>query len=259
VIGAATVAAATERALASGALQPIATETAFIEDAGVRFVVRSASSIAAKDAQQARPSAADPLGEYEQDLFVGEVPPAHYVLLNKFPVRTGHALVMTRAFEHQERLLGPADFAALARLLDELGWLGFYNGGTVAGASQPRKHLQLVEMAMPLEPLIASGGLPFRHAFAPLAGLDALHPLYRELLARCGISALAPDERQSAPYNLLVTRRWMLVVPRRLERWQSISVNALGFAGSLFVRDRHELELVRRRGPMNVLRAVAIE
>ncbi|TMH28158.1 MAG: hypothetical protein E6H63_09175 [Betaproteobacteria bacterium] len=73
--------------------------------------------------------------------------------------------------------------------------------------------------------------------------------VYRELIARCPL----------APYNLLVTRDWMLVVPRRQERYESISVNALGFAGSLFVRDAAELELVRRAGPMNVLRAVTLK
>jgi len=61
-----------------------------------------------------------------------------------------------------------------------------------------------------------------------------MHATYRELLARC----------PQAPYNLLATRRWMLVVPRRQERYEKISVNALGFAGSLFVRNAAELELV---------------
>jgi ATP adenylyltransferase len=51
----------------------------------------------------------------------------------------------------------------------------------------------------------------------------------------------------------------MLVVPRAREHYESISVNALGFAGSLFVRNRSELERVRRSGPMNVLRAVTLE
>ncbi|MFN2646613.1 MAG: phosphorylase, partial [Burkholderiales bacterium] len=67
------------------------------------------------------------------------------------------------------------------------------------------------------------------------------------------------DERQSAPYNLLATRRWMLLVPRGCERYESISVNALGFAGSLFVRSDVELERVRDAGPMAVLRAVTLE
>ena len=248
------VAAATERASASGALQPIATETEVMQDGGVQFVVRVASSLARKDESRSA-ARADPLGDYEPELYVGGVPPAHYALLNKYPVMPNHLLVVTREFEHQERLLTAADFAALAELFKELHWLAFYNGGTQAGASQARKHLQLVPLELPT----TGGMLPFRHAAAPLGDLRGMHALYRELLGRCGIHATGADERQSAPYNLLATRRWMLVVPRSREHYESISVNALGFAGSLFVRNRAELGLVRRAGPMNVLRAVAIE
>jgi len=73
-----------------------------------------------------------------------------------------------------------------------------------------------------------------------------------------GIQGVPRDgtEFQSAPYNLLVTPDWMLVVPRRLEHAGPISVNALGYAGSLFARDAVELELIRRKGPLRILAEV---
>ena len=246
------------RAAASGALQPIVTSSAIIDDAGGRFVVRAASSLAAK---ATAPGREDPLGDYEPELYLADVGADHYALLNKYPVMPEHLLLVTRAAEPQERLLGAGDFGALAALLADLDGLAFYNGGTEAGASQGRKHLQLVPLPLapeiddpvPLESLIVREALPFRHAFAPVS--SDMHGCYRELLGRCAIGAL-PDERQSAPYNLLATRRWMLVVPRRREHYETISINALGFAGSLFVRSAAELERVRRAGPMAVLRAV---
>jgi len=110
-------------------------------------------------------------------------------------------------------------------------------------------------------------GLPFRHA---LSGLDhiafgdtaaawQLHACYLELLAAVGLKAAGTggEVRQSGPYNFLATRRWMLLVPRSTERFESISVNALGFAGSLFVRDAARLSLLKRAGPMSVLRGSA--
>jgi len=254
VLTASIVQTATAHAAARGALQPIATQSVVIEDAGARFVVRAASTIAAKAAAPAR---ADPLGDYEPELFVADVGSAHYVLLNKYPVSANHLLIVTRRFAPQEELLNADDFRALAALMAGLDWLAFYNAGRVAGASQARKHLQLVPLplapevpaSVPLESLITRGALPFRHAFAPLGELAAMHATYRDLLAQC----------PPAPYNLLATRRWMLVVPRRQERYQSTSINALGFAGSLFVRNAAELELVRSAGPMKVLRAVTLE
>jgi ATP adenylyltransferase len=244
---------------ARGALEPIVTRSVLID----QFVVRVATSLAAKAREKPR---ADPLGDYEPDLYVGDIGPAHYALLNKFPVLPEHLLIVTRAAEPQDRLLNAADLAALASVIEEADGLGFYNGGREAGASQGRKHLQLVPLplaaeiasAVPLEPLIARGALPFRHAYAPIAHPGEMHACYRDLLARCGITALA-DGRQSAPYNMVATRRWMLVVPRRCEHYGRISINALGFAGSLFVPSDEELELLRRAGPMAALCAVTLQ
>lgn len=58
--------------------------------------------------------------------------------------------------------------------------------------------------------------------------------------------------------NLLVARTWMLLVPRSRERVEGISVNALGYAGSLFVRDERRLALVETTGPMRMLHAVGM-
>ncbi|MGD2083174.1 MAG: hypothetical protein PVF91_09420 [Chromatiales bacterium] len=283
----------TARALASGALQPIETDERFVEEGGVRFLVRSVSSLARKalerlhdaGAAAASPRAANPFLPPEPELTVGAVSDTHVAILNKFNVLDRHLLIVTRRFEHQERLLGPEDFDALWRCMAEYDALGFYNGGEVAGASQPHKHLQMVPLPLlpdlaevPVTPLLdrvpdAEGmhrvpGLPFLHTFARLA--PGLHrnpsraatltgALYRAMLARAGLRTVqaADGPRQSGPYNLLVTRRWMLLVPRSVEYWEGISVNSLGFAGSLFVREAAQMDLIRRLGPFAVLRGVA--
>jgi ATP adenylyltransferase len=263
---------ATLRARAGGALQPIETEALLLEDDGVSFIVRAVSTLQLKKEATTATAAADPLGEYDEHLFVTDLNPSHYVLLNKFHVIPGHVLLVTRRFERQESLLTTDDFAALFACLSEVDGLGFYNGGIDAGASQPRKHLQFVPLPLapqspnevPMERRLEGGlGLDFSHAFsriAPRASAAALHAVYRDLLRECDISAVAAaeGELQSAPYNLLVRRGWMLVVPRSSACFESIAVNALGFAGSLFVRSQQDLERVRTVGPMKVLRAVAL-
>jgi ATP adenylyltransferase len=50
----------------------------------------------------------------------------------------------------------------------------------------------------------------------------------------------------------------MLVVPRSAERVDGISVNALGYAGSLFVRDAAHRALIERLGPMTVLQRAGV-
>lgn len=274
----------TRSATDAGALQRIETGEAIVEDRGVRFVVRTASSLRRKSVA-AKPQAAgetprNPFLPPEPVLTVADVSAGHLAVLNKFNVFDGHLLVVTRAFEDQRTLLGPADFAAWCACLAEYPGLGFYNGGPEAGASQSHRHLQIVplplsmvEPGVPIAALFGGEGpacpaIPFAHGFARLrpalpgelaAAGSEVHALYRRLVADAGIGAIRRDGRewQSAPYNLLLTGDWMLVVPRRCESWQGISINGLGFAGSLFVRDPGEVELIRRHGPMSVLQAVS--
>jgi ATP adenylyltransferase len=278
------VAETTRRALASGALQPIETAGAIIEDGGIRFVVREVSSLFRKFAEQAKAGPKrNPFSPYEPALHVGDLSESHLVLLNKFPLMADHLIVVTRRFVPQDTLIGIEDFVGLACAMSERPCLAFYNAGRAAGASQPHRHLQLVplpfegaEAGTPIAPVLARARgrnglrvaeLGYNHA---LAWLDAspfgdpnragarMHAAYRALLTEAGIGgAPSPEgEWQSGPYNLLATREWMLLIPRTREHYEGISVNALGFAGSLFVRDEAQRDIVRRAGPRTVLAAV---
>ena len=279
-------------------MRPIATEESVVEDAGVRFIVRTVSSLAEKDQEPPRrapPGASldrgaeqkrNPFLPPDPALTVGEISPTHVAVLNRYPVVEHHLLVVTKRFIPQEEALDHDDFAAVATCLGEIDGLAFYNAGREAGASQPHKHLQLVPLPLgagpwvvPMEVLFdswAAAGpalrllrLPLSHAFALLDPLlfedreraaDRMLELYDAAMDAIGVveEGAANDEpKRTAPYNLLVTRRWMLAVPRSRERFDSISVNALGFAGSLFVRDAAEMQRLREARPMRVLKEVA--
>jgi ATP adenylyltransferase len=278
------VAATSERALASGALEPIETEESRVADGGVSFLVRRVSSLARKERvareRATRPTPFDPFDPPDPELTVAALTPTHVAVLNKFPVIERHLLLVTRRFVDQEALLDLDDMHALALGLGAIDGIGFYNAGRAAGASQPHKHLQIAPLPLakdgdgvPIEAVLPGDAgrdgatsipaLPFPHAFRRLdprtCEAASLLDAYFALLAAAGLHVIASDAgaRASSPYNLLATRRWMLVVPRRQECFETISVNALGFAGSLFVRDDAELETLRRAGPMQALRAVA--
>lgn len=274
----------TAYALARGALRRIDTIQTTFDDGGIRFVIRQVSSLIHKPhvpaASTARPFV-DPFLPHEPDLFVADLSATHFALLNKYNVLDHHLLIVTRAFEPQEALLDLDDFTAWFACLAEFDGLGFYNGGRDAGASQPHKHLQIVPLplgdagqALPMGPLIEAAifennigtlpGLAFRHAFArldpgsPAALAAQALERYRRLFDAVGLRAVERGGRphHSAPYNLLATREWMLLVPRSREAADGIAVNALGFAGSLFVRDAQHLDAVRQIGPMALLRRV---
>jgi ATP adenylyltransferase len=262
-----------------GAILSIPTESTVIEQDGVAFQVRVITALAMKALAPTTQSNADPFLPYDPNLFVADLSPTHVALLNKYNVVDHHLLIVTRTFEDQESLLTQEDCAALLIGLAEIDGLGFYNAGPAAGASQRHKHLQLVplsalpESRLPIKPLLRSvrmagatgtvPGLPFLHAAAPVHpdwldrrqdGASSLLACYRSLLRAVGHA----DHAASTPYNLLATRQWLLLVPRSRECFEGISINALGFAGALLVRNAAQLELLRTHGPMTALRHVAL-
>ncbi len=283
---------ATNHAIGIGALLPSPTDYDFIEDSGVRFFVRILTSLARKDKErkrkeeEAESGRLNPFLPYEKDLFVSDVSETHVALLNKFNVVEHHLLIVTREFEDQETLLTPRDFEALWTCLLEYDGLGFYNGGEAAGASQPHKHLQVVPLPLapeglpvPMEPLLAASkfgdgcgtipGFSFLHAFmrldsdyieSPEVAAEKTFTVYRHMLNHVGMKAPvgADLESQSLPYCLLVSRKWILLVPRSREFFKGISINALGYAGALLVRSEEQMEILKRHGPMTALKSVAL-
>lgn len=283
----------TAQALASGALQPIETTVQRLNRGGIGFVVRVAANLRLKDAARAREIAAvshtgerpNPFLPYEPAMFVADLPPAHVCLLNKYNVLDQHLLIVTREYFDQEMLITGADFEALCVCMQQIDGLALYNAGPDAGASQPHKHLQLIPLpwaangpAIPIEPALSAvnakadavatvPAFTFRHALSRLESTWFAHPavaashllaVYHRLLNAVDIGEQADGNgRQSRAYNLLLTRRWMLVVPRATEFFAGISISALNFAGSLFVRSDEQLRIIDEAGPMAVLAGVA--
>jgi ATP adenylyltransferase len=258
-----------------------------VEQDGIQFLVRIVSNLARKDEakkKQEQKSASgrpfNPFLPYEQDLFVADISPTHLCLLNKYNVVDYHLLIITRAFEEQETWLTLADFEALWACLAQIDGLVFYNSGQIAGASQPHKHLQLVPLpllanriSLPIEPALACATFqesvgtisPFQflHALAqiepeaiasPSEAAQASLECYHALMQAIGLAD--NRDRPGGAYNLLVTRQWMLAIPRSQASFQSVAVNALGFAGALLVRNEQQLNVLKEWGPLAILKNV---
>ncbi len=280
--------------LREGALEPIQTQSCLVRDRSVPFLVRVVSSLRNKPLGG---DDYNPFLPYERALYVADASPTHACILNKYNVVDFHLLIITRQFEHQETLLTLPDFLALWRCLVEYDSLGFYNSGTTSGASQKHKHLQVVPLPLvtddllshnalpdelsptvPLESLLQRGSrcngeighidqLPFNHAivhwdhaksYNVVELAEETYANYLALLRHVGIPLPnSPSQQIVQPYNLLVCRRWMLLVPRTHECFKSISFNSLAFAGALLVQDKMQLERLQAAGPFAALEHVA--
>lgn len=212
-------------------------------------------------------------------LTVGPIGTQHTIVLNKFPVCLHHLVLARREFAEQLTPLELCDFGVLAELLGTLGGLGFYNGGAPAGASQRHKHVQwvpaepgnasLAQLAADL-PRDARPGTVYRHPALPMAhallkveaglGADpvasaaamlAAYDLGRQHLGlQPGADGLLPS------FNMLVGDGWLLLVPRSQEHFEGISINALSFGGTIYVRQPEQVELIRQTGPLQALASV---
>ncbi|MFW5741039.1 MAG: phosphorylase, partial [Myxococcota bacterium] len=84
------------------------------------------------------------------------------------------------------------------------------------------------------------------------------HARYLALLSAVGMWVEPGMKDQPGPYNLLVTREWMMLVPRLEECFEDISINAIGYAGGLLVRDDAQLRRIQQVGPLRVIHACGV-
>ena len=274
----------TSAALECGALCPLETALHTVRASDTPYLIRVAvrSDRKPREAGSRGGKQRNPFLPFDEELFVADVSDSHVALLNKFNVVSDHVLLVTRSFENQSTRLGANDFYAWARCLNEFDALGFYNSGPVGGASQPHRHLQLVPLPLegstdrlPLEPaivaaltddntsgsqLIESTELPYRHRLVHLSAQPPADPIEmaEEMAAQYSRMSLDLEQGQAEPasYNLLLTRQWMLMVPRTRECYKSISLNALAFAGAFFVHRETDLALLSEGGLLHALRSV---
>ena len=279
----------TNHAINCSVLQPMVTNHEFIEDTNIKFLVRILDNFPQKENPQTQKTQQsknaekkiDPFLPYEKDLFVTNLSDTHLCLLNKYNVFDYHLLIVTRVFEEQQSWLSLNDFAALSQCLSQINGLGFYNSGTLSGASQHHKHLQLVPFPLssevektPIESIIKE--IDFQEGIVFISSFNFSHALtkinlttgqnnfqnalimlenYHKLLM--AINLPLHKEKPTGDYNLLITREWMMIIERSQARYESIPVNSLGFAGTFFVKNQRQMAQLKEFTPMRILHNVA--
>ncbi len=201
-----------------------------------------------------------------------------------FPPLSGHVLLVSNTDRSQMGALTGEDFSLWLEIVSSLHGLGIYNYGTEAGASQRLLHFQVVPLTE-IEPRTGERGPPFDkpikralsmghrrvptftfpHAIASVpphsqgGGGGNLLEVYEDLIRKIGAvdAQSSPYSTQRLPHNVVLTKDWMLVIPRTRSGFAGIEVNGFGFAGLFFVDDEKQLSLIRKIGPMNVLHAIS--
>ena len=270
---------AEERALGSGALLTLQSESVAAVEQGLPYEISWASTQSAKDvatimAKSSGQAGFNPFLPHEEALFVSNLGNSHKLLLNKFQMAKGHVLAVTREFQEQQSLLSQEDAVALVHLFAAADGLVMFNGGRDAGGSQDHRHLhflpgvpsplgRLFEAAVASEECGQFEPFPFRHALIglPVCWQETADAVNRamtwlaEAYAACRI--WQDGEKANSAYDIVMTRRWLLMVPRAKGVFMigdiAVPVNALHYAGRMGVRRQSDIPAVREAGMLAIL------
>ncbi|QPH02497.1 hypothetical protein C2857_006707 [Epichloe festucae Fl1] len=164
------------KARADGELHYFPTQVTLLSVGSVPFQLRFAPALANKpkgppppdndnDDPSRRQKPVDPFAHPAPSLFVTDLGPSHYLVLNKFAVVPGHFILATRDFKEQAHVLDESDLESTMSCIeayerartrarargnaegedDDDGLLfAFFNCGEHSGASQPHRHVQLL-------------------------------------------------------------------------------------------------------------------
>lgn len=192
-------------------------------------------------------------------LHICELGDRHRLLFNKYSIYRNHVLLVTKEFEPQENNLTEADFRQVILVQGALSGVFYYNSGAESGASQKHKHVQFlpsesrglpfVEMVeswlneIQENPEINNNEILHHPQFNFLHGIRMLPELKDEnALARIYLAAFDQLHKQVArqlgiSYNVIGTERFIMLVPRKKERaFDEVSINSVGFVGSILFK-----------------------
>ena len=249
---------AIEKALKTGALHPISATAIDHEVNNVRFTYHLRNQLAEKKPHQLTQTT-NPFLPHEPAMFVDSLGNDHKILLNKFPVLAPHLLVCSNSFIAQSKVLTESDLSAWHAVLSESNTsaarshrLGFFNSEPTAGASQPHRHMQVIEVQQPLTPFMEAFQQRIAHKTVcfSYASPAELYQTYQEALRY--LALLRPDQKTHA-HNILLTEQYIWLIPRSEVQYLGIYANGLNFSGHFLLKDRTQLDWLLTQDPFDIL------
>lgn len=216
------------------------------------------------------------------DMCITTVNGTHYLVINKFPVFRPMLLLLTvDSYRRQYEPLGCEDLEAgwdvLCGLREE--HYVFYNCSVLAGSSREHKHLQAIpapgshdEYAEGFKFFpdyddadFAARGPPFVHFLQRFHELPGgcvesgaqLLEIYLRLLRQTR-EVLGVHAGEVCPHNFVLTKRWMLVIPRRAKEFHGLTANSAGMLGSVYLWTQDQLEAWKEVGPAKALAGLGV-
>ncbi|KAL7916707.1 ATP adenylyltransferase domain-containing protein [Trichoderma velutinum] len=212
---------------------------------------------------------------------IGQIGNTHFVIANKFCYARPHLMLLTcDGYRRQYEPLDEAGLEAAQSLLLSMSqdFVVFYNCGQDGGCSRLHKHMQLIpkpphSFADFLDNEASSDSppkVPFHWFYqrVDVTNTDSkgLTKIYANLLQQAtvvgqGLAEHADSAPSGAacPHNFILSRRWMIVIPRRRAGInKEAGANALGMLGVIAVATRTEMDNWIRLGLSESLKELGV-
>lgn len=211
---------------------------------------------------------------------IGEISNTHLLIANKFCWAKPHFLLLTSdGYRRQYESLNESDLRSIWYMLSTMStdYVAFYNCGQDSGCSRLHKHMQLIPTPEgTFASFLDSDGkdpepqVPFQwfyHRFdSREVTLQYLTEVYNQLLRQAtevggSLSEHADTAPPGAacPHNMIMTKRWMIIVPRRRAAInKEVAANALGMLGYIAVAAEHEVDEWIRMGLIDSLKELGV-
>ena len=217
--------------------------------------------------------------------------PVHKLVYNTYPaLRPSYLLLTASSLHHQSSPLSLTDINAARTALaglsrgsggengvkheeEETGnYMLIFNCGRASGCSRSHKHMKLFPRPSPSSfhlfpdsPSDKPAKVPylydlFHHSPSfPLGPFDnpdtptSIATFYESSLSRFRALLNIEGDDEHIPHNMIMTREWTIVIPRRAAQVNGLSANATGMMGMVWVSKMEEVEQWKREGPWKIL------
>ena len=186
-------------------------------------------------------------------------------------------LLTADSYRRQHEPLGLQDMKAAWAVLHNLSSPHYviYNCTPEAGASRKHKHMQVLPRPecgsgyclFPDSPSFSPQNMPFRCFMHHLQPADQEKPTSRTLLVtymdllaqtRTALNIPFDDSSTICSHNVVLTKEWMLLIPRRSNNFNGVTANSAGMVGSVWLSSESQLEQWKALGLANVVSQLGV-
>lgn len=202
---------------------------------------------------------------------ITDVGSTHVLAFNRYSSYRPHLILLTKdGYQRQFQDLNSGDIQAIwtviSNIQSEQNWIGIFNCGENGGCSRLHKHLQVFPIPkqegkswvlFPDEKDDSKINVPFKyflHRFdeTKTTTHQSIFEMYVDLLRQArDVLKIGPEK--PCPHNIVLNKRWMIVIPRRKAEVEGLGVNAASMMGVITLKNDEEYQKWLEIGVQNVL------